>query len=100
MDKDEILKAAQSEKLDEGRRYIQDFSLGTVGAFAFLVIPIMILYKLIISESYGDLLSLLIGLVGAFCYGKFASTSNKQWLIGAVIFFIGAAIIFLEIPGL
>lgn len=29
MNKDEILKVAQTEKLDEGRKYINDFALGT-----------------------------------------------------------------------
>ena len=41
----------------------------------------MILYKIIINESYGELLSILIGLVGAFCYGKFVLTSKKYWFI-------------------
>lgn len=100
MKKSEILKMAQAEKLDEGRKYINDFALGTVGVFAFVGISLMILYKNIIKESYGELLSLLIGLIGAFCYGKFASTSKKYWLVGAVIFFIGAGTVFLQVPRL
>ena len=100
MNKDEILKAAQTEKLDEGRKHINDFAIGTVGAFAFIVIALMILHKIIINDSYGELLSLFIGMVGAFCYGKFASTSKKYWLFGAVIFFLGAGIVFIEMPGL
>ena len=100
MNKDEILKVAQTEKLDEGRKYINDFALGTVGVFAFIGIALVILYKIVINESYGDLLSLLIGMVGAFCYGKFVSTSKKYWLFGAVIFFLGAGTVFTELPGL
>ena len=100
MNKDEILKVAQNEKLDEGRKYINDFALGTVGAFAFIVISLMILYKIIINESYGELLSILIGMVGAFCYGKFVSTSKKYWLFGSVIFLVGAGVVFMEMPGL
>lgn len=80
MKKEEILKTAQNEKRDEGRKYVNDFALGTAGAFAFIVISLMILYNYVTNESYGGLLSLLIGMVGAFCYGKFASTSKKYWL--------------------
>lgn len=100
MNKDDILKVAQTQKLDEGRKYINDFSLGAVGAFAFIAISLMIVYKNIINESYGDFLSLLIGMVGAFCYGKFVLTSRKYWLFVTVIFFTGAGIIFIEMPGL
>ena len=100
MNKDEILKVAQNEKLDEGRKYINDFALGAVGAFAFMVISILIIYKLIINESYGELLSILIGLVGAFCYGKFVLTSKKYWFIGSIIFLVGAGMVFMEMPGL
>lgn len=100
MNKSEILKIAQTEKLDEGRKYINDFALGTVGAFAFIGISLMILYKNVINESYGELLSLLIGMIGAFCYGKFVSTSKKYWLFGAVIFFLGAGTVFIRMPGL
>lgn len=100
MNKDEILKVAQSEKLDEGRKYINDFALGAVGAFAFMVISILIIYKFIINESYGELLSILIGLVGAFCYGKFVLTSKKSWFVVAIIFLVGAGMVFIELPGL
>jgi len=86
--------------LDEGRKYINDFALGTVGAFAVIGISFMILYKYVINESYGDLLSLFIGMVGAFCYGKFVSSSNKYWLFGAVILFSGAGIVFLDMFGI
>ncbi|MFD1928890.1 DUF6442 family protein [Sporosarcina siberiensis] len=100
MNKDEILKIARTQKLDEGRKYINDFALGAVGAFAFIAISLMIVYKNIINESYGDLLSLLIGMVGAFCYGKFVLTSKKHWFILFVIFLTGACAVFIELPGL
>ena len=100
MNKDEILKVAQKEKLDEGRKYINDFALGAVGAFAIMVISILIIYKIIINESYGELLSILIGMVGSFCYGQFVLTSKKYWFIIAIIFLVGAGMIFIELPGL
>ncbi len=100
MHKDEMLKLAQTQKLDEGRKYSNDFALGAVGAFAFIAIILMIVYKIIISEHYSDLLGLLIGMVGAFCYGKFVLTSRKYWLFVAVILFLGAGMIFIEMPGL
>ena len=100
MNKDDILKVAQSEKLDEGRQHINNFALGAVGAFAFYVISILTIYKIIINESYGELLSILIGLVGAFCYGKFVLTSKKYWFIGSIIFLVGAGMVFIELPGL
>lgn len=100
MNKDEILKVAQTEKLDEGRKYINDFALGAVGAFAFIGISLMIVYKNVINESYVDLLSLLIGMVGAFCYGKFVLTSKKYWFFAAIIFLVGAVAVFLEMAGL
>ena len=100
MNKDEILKVAQTEKLDEGRKYINDFALAAVGAFAYMGISLMIVYKYIINESYGDLLSLLIGMVGAYCYGKFVLTSKKYWFFLAVIFLTGAGTIFIQMPGL
>jgi uncharacterized membrane protein YeaQ/YmgE (transglycosylase-associated protein family) len=100
MNKDEFLKVAQNEKLDEGRKYINDFALGAVGAFAFMVISFLILYKMIINENFGELLSILIGMVGAFCYGKFVLTSKKYWFFAAIIFLVGAGIVFIEMPGL
>lgn len=100
LNKDDILKAAQNEKLDEGRRYINDFALGAVGAFAFMVISLLILYKIIINESYGELLSILIGMVGAFSYGQFVLTSKKYWFFVAIIFLVGAGMVFIEMPGL
>ena len=100
MNKDEILKVAQNEKLDEGRKFINDFALGAVGAFAFMVISLLILYKIIINESYGELLSILIGMVGAFCYGQFVLTSKKSWFFVAVIFLVGAGVVFMDMPGL
>jgi uncharacterized membrane protein YeaQ/YmgE (transglycosylase-associated protein family) len=100
MNKDEFLKVAQNEKLDEGRKYINDFALGAVGAFAFMVISFLILYKMIINESFGELLSILIGMVGAFCYEKFVLTSKKYWFFAAIIFLVGAGIVFIEMPGL
>lgn len=100
MKKEEILKVAQNEKLDEGRKYINDFALGTVGAFAVIAISFMILYKYVSDESFGDFLSLFIGMIGAFCYGKFVSSSNKYWLFGAVILFSGASIVFMDISGI
>ncbi|WP_084788045.1 DUF6442 family protein [Anaerobacillus alkalidiazotrophicus] len=96
MKKEEILKVAQNQKLDEGRKYINDFALGTVGAFAIIGTSIMILYRYVINESYGDLLSLFIGMVGAFCYGKFVSSSKKYWLFGAAILLSGAGIVFMS----
>lgn len=100
MNKDDILKVAQNQKLDEGRKYINNFALAAVGVFAFIGISVMIVYKNIINESYGDLLSLLIGMVGVFFYGKFVLTSKKYWLFVSVIFFTGAGIILIEMPGL
>lgn len=100
MKKEEILQTAQHEKKDEGRKYINDFAIGTVGAFAFIGVTLLILYKYIANESYGDLVSLWIGMAGAFCYGKFASTSQKYWLSGAVILFLGAAITFMNVTGI
>lgn len=100
MEKSEILEIARIEKLDEGRKYINDFALGTVGVFAFIGIGLIILYKIVVNESYGEWLSLLTGLAGAFCYGKFVSNSKKHWLFGAVILFIGAGTIFMQMPGL
>ena len=100
MNKDEILKVAQTEKLDEGRKFINDFALGAVGAFAFIVVSLMILYKIIINESYGELLSLLIGMVGTFCYGQFVLTSKKYWFFVAVIFLVGASVVLIEMPEL
>ncbi|OIJ18675.1 hypothetical protein BKP45_16190 [Anaerobacillus alkalidiazotrophicus] len=82
--------------MDEGRKYINDFALGTVGAFAIIGTSIMILYRYVINESYGDLLSLFIGMVGAFCYGKFVSSSKKYWLFGAAILLSGAGIVFMS----
>lgn len=96
MNKDEILKVAQNEKLDEGRKYINDFALGGVGAFALIVISLMIFYKIIFNESYGELLCLLIGMVGTFCYGKFVTTSKKVWFLGAVILLSGAGMGFIQ----
>lgn len=100
INKDEILKVAQTEKLDEGRKYIHNFALGAVGAFAFLVVSLMILYKIINNESYGDFLSLLIGMVGAFCYGNFVLTSKKSWFVVAIIFLAGAGMVFVDMLGL
>lgn len=101
MNKEEILKTVQNENMDEGRKYVNDFALGTVGVFAFIGISLMILYKFVINESYGDLISLLIGMVGAFCYGKFVvSTSKKYWFFGSVILLSGAAMMFMFISGI
>ncbi|PAV30678.1 hypothetical protein CIL05_06140 [Virgibacillus profundi] len=100
MKKEEILKAAQNEKKDEGRKYVNDFALAAAGAFAFIVISLMILYKHVTNESYGELLSLFIGMVGAFCYGKFVLTSKKYWLFGAAILLSGSAIVFMDMSEL
>lgn len=99
LNKNEVLKMAQREKVDEGRKYMNDFALATSGAFAFIVISLLIVYKIVINEGYSDLLSLLIGMVGAFCYGKFVLSSNKAWLVASILVFLGAFAVFIRMVG-
>ncbi|WP_265459369.1 DUF6442 family protein [Enterococcus sp. HY326] len=78
MDKEKILKKAQHDKQDERKNQLNDFSIGTTGAFLLISIAIITLLKIIFNQNYLDMLGLLVAGIGAYIFGYAAFGFQKS----------------------
>lgn len=73
-----------------------EFAMGTAAAFSLILASILLIARIITDHEVMDILSLITGAVGAFCYGKFIMIKHKSWLIASCLFFLGCVFFFMK----
>ncbi|MGM0215764.1 DUF6442 family protein [Enterococcus sp. AZ109] len=73
-----------------------EFAMGTAAAFSMILMSILMIARIVTDHDVMDILSLITGAIGAFCYGKFIMKKQKFWLIISAVFFAGCIFFFMK----
>lgn len=82
------LTEAEGKRMEKNRKQTStDLALATAGIFSLILFSILMMARVIDDREVMDLISLVTGAAGAFCYGKFLWIKQKSWLSLSVILF-------------
>ncbi|MBO1304546.1 hypothetical protein JZO70_00115 [Enterococcus sp. 669A] len=73
-----------------------EFAMSTAAAFSMILMSILLISRIVTDHEAMDILSLITGAIGAFCYGKFIIKKQLVWLIISGVFFAGCIFFFMK----